>query len=166
MITCEFENGNKAHLRHVCATMIIVDTTNDSILLTKRAPHLIQGGLWCLPGGYMELNQSVVDAARREALEETGYEVTILGLVGITDNPERGDSGRQNVVCVFAARAEEKKSVADAESSEQQWFPFDGLPKSEEWAFDHLAMVNHYRTQGIIPHPPENIFTRFGGALV
>lgn len=48
------------------------------ILLTKRAKHAHQGGLWEFPGGKVETGESVQEALRRELLEEVGIQVQTL----------------------------------------------------------------------------------------
>jgi 8-oxo-dGTP diphosphatase len=158
MITCEFENSKKANLRHACASVVLLNPEKDSILLARRAQGLLGAGKWCIPGGYMEMNQRVLGTAKAEVLEETGRDITFLGIVGVTDLPERGDNGRQNVVFVFAAVAGEKCADTDGESTEQAWFKFNNLPPKEEWAFDHYTLVQHYSAHGVLPLPLEQFF--------
>lgn len=52
---------------------------NGKILLTKRPDFEV----WCLPGGSVEAGESLAEAALRETLEETGFQVCLTGLVGI-----------------------------------------------------------------------------------
>jgi 8-oxo-dGTP diphosphatase len=52
---------------------IIMDQGN--ILLGRRAKKSSRPGLWCIPCGYVEYDEEIRDALRREALEETGLEV-------------------------------------------------------------------------------------------
>ncbi|QEC50456.1 NUDIX domain-containing protein [Baekduia soli] len=56
-------------------------------------------GLWTFPGGFVDLGESVEDAARREAREEVGVEVDIVGLIGVYSRPED-----RVVLVVFEAR--------------------------------------------------------------
>lgn len=49
--------------------------------------HKIDNGYWALPGGGMDLGESIAEAAMREALEETGVSIEITGLVGIYTDP-------------------------------------------------------------------------------
>ena len=58
------------------------------------------GGLWTFPGGFVDLGESVEDAARRETMEELEMEVELRGLVGVYSRPED-----RIVLIVFAARA-------------------------------------------------------------
>jgi 8-oxo-dGTP pyrophosphatase MutT (NUDIX family) len=70
-ITCRFNDSVEALLRHVTvATLVLRD---DKVLLTKRSPNLDEGGKWCLPGGYMDRDESLDEAAGREVYEETGW---------------------------------------------------------------------------------------------
>jgi NUDIX domain len=53
------------------------------ILLMRRSDN----GYWGLPGGFVELGESVAEAARREVVEETGWEVEIGRLIGVYSDP-------------------------------------------------------------------------------
>lgn len=55
------------------------------ILLMKRSDN----AHWGLPGGYVEVGESVVEATRREVREETGYEIEVGRLVGVYSDPAR-----------------------------------------------------------------------------
>jgi ADP-ribose pyrophosphatase YjhB (NUDIX family) len=52
------------------------------VLLVKRGQKLGQG-LWSLPGGKVELAESVAEAAAREVFEETGIRISIIGMAGL-----------------------------------------------------------------------------------
>ena len=145
-------------MRHTCANILILDEAREKVLLARRAAHLLEGGKWCVPGGYMELGQRARESAVREAKEETGYDVELLGLIGIIDNPERGDNGRENIVLVFAGIALGEQGVPDNESSEVAWFPLSSPPAPGEWAFDHRQILETYRARGVLPGPLESLF--------
>lgn len=53
------------------------------LLLTRR----VDNGLWVLPGGKLELGETIAEAAVREVLEETGVEVEVTGIAGIYTDP-------------------------------------------------------------------------------
>ncbi len=70
------------------ATCVIVSDVSDRILLVKRniEPKF---GEWCLPGGFMELDETPEQCALRELKEETGLSGRIHLLLGVTANPNR-----------------------------------------------------------------------------
>ncbi len=65
----------------------------DEVLLVRRAFPPRQGE-WSLPGGRLELGESLVAAVRREVLEETGIEVEVGPLVEAFDRVHRDEAGR------------------------------------------------------------------------
>ena len=144
MITCEFENGSKANLRHVTVNTIIVK--NNKILLGRRSDAmLLEAGKWGLIGGFMERNETFEMTAKREALEETGWEIENLKLFKINDNPNRPAEDRQNVDIIFIAEAKEKVGTSDEEVSDLQWFSLEDLPPKEKIAFDHGDHLELYK---------------------
>ena len=74
MISCTFENGRTTtNLRHVCVEAIVINEKNQ-LLLVKRAPHLLNGSKYGIPGGFMDRDENTEQAVLRELKEETGYE--------------------------------------------------------------------------------------------
>ncbi len=143
MINCIFENGNKNSLRHAVVNVIILKGTK--ILLGKRSEKIIEGSKWGLAGGFIDRDETIIEAAEREVFEETGYKVKNLVLLTVVSNPNRpNDADRQNIAFVFFCYAGEKEGNSDWEVSDQQWFSFDDLPKKEEFSFDHYEFVKTY----------------------
>lgn len=144
MITCSFEDGVSTSLRHAVADVIVVK--DNKILLANRSEKLsLEPGKWTLPGGFVDRDETVADAATREVLEETGYQITNLTLLRINSNPHRAhDAERQNIDFVFFADGREQTGQPDWESSEIQWFPLDKLPPKEQIAFDHYDNLQLY----------------------
>ena len=105
MINCQFENGNKANLRHVTVDAIVLSRDKTQILLAKRAEGTPDAGKWCLPGGYMERDETTKQTAERETLEETGYEITDIKFLAFNDNPQRVGGESQNVNFLYTAIA-------------------------------------------------------------
>ena len=145
MITCYFEDDNKASLRHVVADVIVLK--DDKILLGKRSEKIIEGGKWGLIGGYMERDETISEGASREVLEETGWTIKDLTLIDINDQPERDHEDRQNICFAFYCTANQEVSKPDWENTELKWFDLNDLPPDELIAFDHLKTINKYRQQ-------------------
>src|SRR6476659_2915452 len=67
----------------VPSTTAVVTDDQDRIVLIRRRDN----DLWALPGGGMELGESIVDTAVRKVKEETGLDVEVTGLIGVYTNP-------------------------------------------------------------------------------
>ena len=143
MINCVFEDNNKALLRHIVVDAIIIK--DNKILLAKRADHLVGGGKYCLPGGYLNRDETASEAVLREVKEETGYEGKIVKFLGVRDNPFRKGDNNQNITFLFLVKALEKVSEADDESASVDWFELDNLPAEENIAFDHFELIKVYK---------------------
>jgi len=97
-----------------------------------------------LPGGFIEMDETIKDGARREVFEETGYEIKELKLLRIIDAYDRPNEDRQNVAFVYYGSAGERKGESDWETAEQKWFKFSDLPPKEKIAFDHYDSIQYY----------------------
>lgn len=63
--------------------MAIFDSSGEKVLLTQRSDN----GLWCLPGGGVDIGETVVQAVMRETNEETGFTVRVNKLIGVYSSP-------------------------------------------------------------------------------
>jgi ADP-ribose pyrophosphatase YjhB (NUDIX family) len=94
------------------------------IWLLRRTLH--EGaGRWTFPGGYVELGESVEDAARRETREELEMEIDLGAVVGVYSR-----ASERTVLVVFHARALGVGHETD-EASEVRAFAVGGLPWNE-----------------------------------
>lgn len=141
MITCAFENGSRARLRHVAVHAIV--EKDESLLLVKRAPHLSEGGKWGLPGGFLDRDETLAEGALRELREETGWQGRVASLLRINSRPDRPHEDRQNIAFDFVIEPLEKRGEPDAESSDVQWIPINRV-LSLDLAFDHMDSVRAY----------------------
>ena len=150
MINCTFEDGNKASLRHVVVHAIVEN--DGKILLVKRKPHLLEGGKWGLPSGFLDRDETAEQGTLRELKEETGWEGEIISLFRINSNPNRPMEDRQNVVIEFTVKPLHKVSERDNESTEVEWIPEDDIPNLGELAFDHGETIKLYLEYKKNPH--------------
>jgi ADP-ribose pyrophosphatase YjhB (NUDIX family) len=146
MITCLFEKSDKpAHLRHAVVDGLIVK--DKQILLVKRGGPVwyLEVGKWAMPGGFIEQNETCIQAAIREVREETGYDCQVIRLFQINDNPHRpAESNRQNISFIYLMAPIKKVSGIDHEIQETKWFDLDKLPPPENIAFDHWQTIKKY----------------------
>ncbi|GIF74732.1 NUDIX domain-containing protein [Asanoa siamensis] len=104
------------------ANVVVVNEAGD-LLLIRRSDN----ENWALPGGAMDLGESLPDTAVRETLEETGVHVEITGIVGIYTDPKHvllytsNGEVRQECSIVFAARSTGGSPTPSAESAEVRW---------------------------------------------
>ena len=147
MITCYFENGNKDSLRHVTVAVIIVK--DKKVLLGKRGTFngkpILESGKWALIGGFVDRDETLVETAKREVMEEAGWKIDNLKLFRIIDNPNRPNEDRQNVSIVFIANGVDGTSETNEETTELDWFDLDNLPSKEQIAFDFYDDLELYK---------------------
>ena len=142
MISCTFEKGYSASLRHI-VTHAIVEKSG-CLLLVKRSMDIIEPGKWALPGGFLARDETLGKGALRELLEETGWEGEIISLFHITSNPNRPHEDRQNVAFSYIIKPTQEVSKPDKESTEVEWVSIETLPSLEKLAFDHGAIIQSY----------------------
>jgi ADP-ribose pyrophosphatase YjhB (NUDIX family) len=142
MITCTFEDGGAANLRHVAADAILINDKNQ-VLLTRRGLHISRPNKYALPGGYLSRDEEIMTAAVRELKEETGYDAKVQYLFCINDNFDettRKDD-RQTVPIVFVLKVIGGGKQLNDEVTEITWFDEENLPDEDEFAFDHRRVL-------------------------
>jgi 8-oxo-dGTP diphosphatase len=114
------------------------------VLLIQRAGDPFKG-LWALPGGFVEENERLIDAASRELKEETGIDFTDLEPLYTAGDPGRDPRG-WTVSVVYLARVapEQLKAIAGDDAAAVKWFPLDKLPKL---AFDHALILDRVKAR-------------------
>lgn len=97
-------------------------------------------GQYALPGGFVDVGETLEQAAVREAKEETNLDVEIIGMVGIYDDPSRDPRGHVVTVCFVARGWGNLEGKDDATEA----IVIDSL-EIPKLAFDHNKMINRVR---------------------
>ena len=106
------------------ANVVVVNDAGE-ILLIRRSDN----GNWALPGGAMDLGESLPGTAVRETAEETGIDVEVTGLVGIYTDPRHvilytsDNEVRQEFSVVYVARPISGNPTTSSETTEVRWVP-------------------------------------------
>lgn len=116
---------------------IIIEYEDQGLVLIERGKP--PWG-WALPGGFVDYGESLETAARREAKEETGLEVELLGQFHTYSDPRR-DPRQHNITTVYVARASGQPRSGD-DARNLAVFPPENLP--EVMAFDHAQILADY----------------------
>ncbi len=134
--------------RQVCSTCGYVAYENPKIvvgavvaddgmvLLCRRAIEP-RAGYWTLPAGYLELNETTAEGARREAMEEAGADIVLDGMLALYDVSRIGQ-----VQVLYRARLAAPGIAAGEESLEVRMFAWDDIPWGE-LAFPTVSWALH-----------------------
>ncbi|MEE4178100.1 MAG: NUDIX hydrolase [Bacteroides sp.] len=107
------------------------------VLLIQRASPPFQG-MWALPGGFMDMDETLEECAARETEEETGLKGLDFIQIGAFSAIDR-DPRHRTITVAFLARANESHHPkAGSDASNTRWFPLNDLPPL---AFDHGKII-------------------------
>jgi 8-oxo-dGTP diphosphatase len=112
------------------------------ILLIQRG-HRPFAGHWALPGGFVDENEPLEAAARRELFEETGLESPELRQLGAFGDPGRDPRGWTVSVVFWTRVAGDVTPHAGDDASAARWWSLNDLPPL---AFDHADIVRQAKT--------------------
>ena len=118
-----------------------VATWDERILLCRRAIHP-RKGYWTLPAGFLELHESAIDGAKREAWEEARAELEIRQLLAVYSIPRISQ-----IQLIYLAGLVSPAVEAGPETAELDLFRWDDIPwgdmafPSVHWALGHFAEV-------------------------
>jgi len=128
--------------------------TVDAVLVTREAaPRVLLirrkrdpfTGSWAFPGGFVDANEKLADALRRELREETGLEIDEIEQLYTAGDPGRDPRG-WTVSVAYLARVDpaQLKPIAADDAEEVGWFPIDNPPSL---AFDHAMILGRARAR-------------------
>ena len=129
------------------AIIELIDHPDRPIVLIERKnpPHG-----WAIPGGFVDVGESVPDAAVREAMEETRMDVRLQCLLGCYSDPGRDPRGH-TVSMIYVAQAHGEPEAADDAANVGI---FDPAAVDVPLAFDHARILQdyvRYRRTGSVP---------------
>lgn len=132
---------------------VIVVNERDEILMIRRSDN----GNWAVPGGAIDLGESVPEAAIRETREETGITCAITGISGIYSDPKHviyytsDGEARQEFSIVLTARPLSGEPTPSDESREVRWVP---KPELADYRMDRSMRlrISHHLDEDQAPH--------------
>lgn len=114
--------------------VVVTDEDRPRVLLIRRK-HAPFAGRWAIPGGFVDMDETLEDAARRELLEETGVRVKRLEQLYTFGDPHRDPRGRTiSIVYLTQVRPQELKPKAADDAAEVGWH---SMLRPPPLAFDH-----------------------------
>ncbi len=124
------DDSREYPVRPICAVGAVV-RDRDKVLLIRRGrpPRLNE---WSIPGGAVELGETLQEAVQREVQEECGLQVAVGEIVAAIDIIERDDAGRVQfhyVILDFAATRLAGDLAATSDAAEARWVPGSELDR-------------------------------------
>jgi 8-oxo-dGTP diphosphatase len=124
----------------VDAIVFVKSETTISVLLIERGREPFKNK-WALPGGFVDLDETLEKACIRELEEETGLQVEKMQQFRAYDAIDR-DPRHRTISVVYSVQLEEKMPVkGNDDAAQARWFSIDELP---ELAFDHAEILNDF----------------------
>ena len=132
----------------VPAASAVVTNERGEILMQRR----VDNNFWALPGGTMDVGETIVETAEREVREETGLDVKVDGIIGTFSDPRHiieysdGEIRQQFNICFHAILAGGALRVSK-ESTEVRWIPREELEQLE------IHRTTRLRLEHFLQHP-------------
>lgn len=115
---------------------VVID--QDQRILLVRRKHPPFDGMLALPGGFVEIGETVEDACRREVLEETAVHIDKLTLVGVYSDPHRDPRGH-TISVAFLASVDRASATAGDDAADVVWV---SRVDTTDLAFDHGQIIS------------------------
>ena len=120
--------------------VILFNKKEDIVLIRRKNPPFKNS--YALPGGFVEIGESVEDACIREVYEETNIKVKIVKQIGVFSDPKRDPRGHiVTVAYLCEPRTKNEKPKAQDDAAALEIIPLSKIP-SLKLAFDHMQIIN------------------------
>jgi 8-oxo-dGTP diphosphatase len=116
---------------------VVITRQDGKVVLIRRANEPFRGR-WALPGGFVDVGESVEQAAVREIEEETGLKIELERLVGVYSQPDRDPRGHNVSVAFLARLLDDSQEPSGSDDASEAVF-LD--PREVELAFDHRDII-------------------------
>jgi len=122
----------------VDAVVFLANSTSPKILLIKRKNDPFKG-CYALPGGFVDMNETLKDAATRELFEETGLKGIELNQLAAFDKIDRDPRDRNISIVFYGFTTDNNSTIQGGDDAEEaNWFDLNTLPLL---AFDHQDVI-------------------------
>jgi ADP-ribose pyrophosphatase YjhB (NUDIX family) len=122
-------------------TVDVIIEKNEKIAIIRRDKEPFKDML-ALPGGHMELGETIENAAKREGKEETSLDVDLIEILGVYSDPKR-DPKKYSIATVFVGRPIRGELKGGDDAKEAFWMNVNEI-ESHEFAFDHKKILTDY----------------------
>ncbi|MCF0207477.1 MAG: NUDIX hydrolase [Bacteroidales bacterium] len=123
----------------VTVDMVIISEDKQKLLLIKRLNEPFKD-CWALPGGFIEMEETLEESAIRELREETSLSGIKLTMFNVFGNPGRDPRGRTITIAYYGICKSPQMAAANDDAKELKWFPINELPNL---AFDHKQIIDN-----------------------
>ena len=117
----------------------------EHILLIQRK-HAPFEGCWALPGGFLDIDETLEHAAVRELQEETGLDATSVEQIGTFSAVGRDPRWRVITTAFSASVSPNQTAVAADDAAACQWLP---VHRSIKLAFDHAEIIQQWKKKKV-----------------
>ncbi len=143
MVESEF----RAAKRPLVGVAVIVIRDGRVLLGKRRGAH--GEGTWALPGGHLELFETLEDCAKREVFEETGLSIGDIRQAAFTNDIFEGESKHYVTLFVTAQHIDGEAEVREPEKCDiWEWFAWEKLPHPRFLPLENLLAQGFLPTAG------------------
>ncbi|MDD2200160.1 MAG: NUDIX hydrolase [Bacteroidales bacterium] len=118
--------------------LIFNKNRNDLFILLIKRNNPPFKNMWALPGGFVDMDEDLINAVERECFEETGLRLKGFRQLEAYGKPERDPRGRNIAIAHYIVLNEKLEPIAGDDAKDARWFLVNDLP---ELAFDHYEII-------------------------
>jgi 8-oxo-dGTP diphosphatase len=123
-------------------TVDVILQRGSKVLMVRRKKDPFKGQL-ALPGGFVNEGETTEDAMKREAMEETSFEVEPIEILGVYSDPAR-DPRKHIMTVVFVGIIIGGSGKAGDDAASIEWVELAGI-EGQQIAFDHSMILRDYK---------------------